>query len=68
MNKTEPQADQILHYLKSGKTLTQLEALRLFKTLRLGARIHELKARGYDIKSQIVPVDNGSKHVARYSL
>jgi hypothetical protein len=33
----------ILSHLKSGKTVTSLEALNLFGCLRLGARISELK-------------------------
>jgi len=61
------QRDDILTHLRSGRSLTQLEALELFGCLRLGARIWELKDKGYNIESENIEVGNG-KHVARYTL
>lgn len=44
------QADAILNHLKSGKTLTPLEALEYGMGMRLAARIESLKKQGHDIQ------------------
>jgi hypothetical protein len=68
LDKTElSQEDMILEYLKHGNRLTPLEALHRFGCLRLGARIWDLKQRGYDIEMQLSEVAGG-KHVAEYRL
>lgn len=46
------QQDEILEYLKTGKTLTPLEALNMFGTLRLSALIFNLKAEGHNIQAE----------------
>lgn len=56
----------ILQYLRSGATLTPLEGLNLFGSLRLSARIHQLRKK-HAIKTEMVVVAN-KKRVARYSL
>ena len=61
------QATQILAHLQTGARLTPLDARRLFKCDRLGARIHELKTHGQPIRSHLVPTPTG-KHVAEYYL
>lgn len=61
------QADEILLHLKTGRTLTALEALRLFGCLRLGARIYDLKRRGVRIKKEMTQTASG-KWIAEYSL
>ncbi len=63
--KSQEQA--ILEYLQDGNSLTPLEALRLFGTLRLGARCFDLKQQGYPICSEMVKGENG-KHYAKYSI
>lgn len=60
------QTARILNHLKRGHTLTPLEALRKFGTLRLGARVLELRQAGYPIKTKMVR--HGDSHVAEYSL
>ena len=57
----------ILAWLASGHTLTPLEALERFQTLRLGARAYDLRAEGYDVRSEMITLPNG-KRVARYRL
>ncbi|MEB3489881.1 helix-turn-helix domain-containing protein [Pasteurella multocida] len=52
-NESKAQSAQILKALKNGEKLTHLDAERRFNCLRLGARIYELKKRGYEIKSQM---------------
>lgn len=60
----------ILEYLKQHHSLTPLEALDLFGCLRLGARIAELRAQGYEIETEMVTVKrNGTvKRFACYRL
>jgi len=63
---TESQETQVLNYLQSGKTITQLEALNMFDCMRLSARVHRLKKRGHNIKALIVS-ENG-KRFGKYYL
>lgn len=59
------QESQIIRHLRSGHSLTPLEALKLFGCFRLGARIYELRRR-YNIKSDMVTIRG--KRVARYRM
>lgn len=60
------QSDMILRHLARGKALTPLQALTRFGCFRLGARVWELKERGFKIVKKMVKV--GGKRVAKYSL
>lgn len=60
------QNEEILAWLKSGKTITPLEALEKFGCFRLGGRIYELKRQGVAIVTNMV-TKNG-KRFAQYSL
>lgn len=64
------QNQQIADYLRAGNALTPLEALSLFGTNRLAARIGELRESGMEIESTMVEVATraGSARVARYVL
>ena len=65
--KVESQNKQIKAWLESGKSLSALEAINLFNSLRLGARVFDLKNDyGMNIKTEMVE-ENG-KRFARYSL
>lgn len=64
--ENKSQNEQIRQHLEAGKTITPLEALSLFGCLRLGARIHNLKAMGLAICSQLV--EQNGKRFAQYSL
>lgn len=57
----------VLEYLKSGKTLTPLDALNSFGCFRLSARIYELKDKGWPIQCERKELDNG-KRVGHYSM
>lgn len=61
------QCDQILSYLKSGRSLTPLVALERIGTLRLAARVKELRDSGHQIKTTQTKVGR-TKRVAAYSL
>lgn len=65
--KVESQNKQIKAWLESGKSITPLDALCLFGSLRLGARIFDLKNDyGMNIKTEMIE-ENGKRY-ARYSL
>ena len=62
---------KILNYLKKNKSITQLEALKLFWDWRLSAKIYELKKEGYNIKSEDIKIkkaDGTYGYVAKYTL
>ena len=61
---THSQRLAIGRYLKSGKMLTALDALRLFSTWRLSGRIYELRRDGLAIKTELVK--RGEKRIAEY--
>lgn len=60
------QAQRILIYLKTGKTLTPLEALKKFGCFRLAARIGDLRSQGHTIWTNYITKDN--KTFAAYKL
>ena len=60
------QRDAILNHLKSGRTITSLEALNLYGCLRLAAIIYSLREEEFKIKTEMIDV-NG-KTIAEYSL
>jgi hypothetical protein len=62
----QTQATNVLAYLKAGNTITSLEALNLFNSLRLAAVIFILR-KTHTIKTERVMTDTG-KNIARYSL
>lgn len=64
---SQSQCKAILAYLREGKTITGIEALRLFDCFRLPSRIHDLKKRGVAIKGKYITTNNG-KRVMQYSL
>jgi Helix-turn-helix domain len=59
------QNDAVLAWLRKG-TLTPLVALRKIGTLRLSARIYDLRKAGYQIDMRLV--ERGHAHVAEYRL
>jgi len=67
MSKTTSQSAMILNFLKSGGSLTPIEALQKFSCFRLAARINDLREAGHEIQTEIFKDDNG-KSYAVYSL
>ena len=43
---------KILRYIRERGSITPQEALNMYGCMRLGARIHELRRQGYDIRSE----------------
>ena len=66
MNK-ESQEQQILSALQAGRKLTPIDALNDFDCMRLGARIRDLREKGFDIRTEDFVTRSG-KHVALYSI
>ena len=61
------QKTKILKYLKSGRRLTVLKALKLFGVYALSQRVGNLKHDGHPIKAEMITLPNG-KHVASYFI
>ena len=62
------QNTDILMHLKSGKTLTSLQALSLFNCMRLAARIENIRSMGHVIHTEIITNDNTNSRFAKYSM
>lgn len=65
------QTDRLLAWLKTGKTIDPMEALRELGIYRLAARVRDLRAAGHAIETETVAVrcaDGTAASVARYSL
>jgi len=64
------QNKRIKKYLKSGKSLTALDALHEFNCFRISARVFDLKSQGMNIETKIISITSGgkTKRVARYRL
>ena len=58
MTATESQRAKILDWMLDGNRITPLEALRRFGSMRLGARIHELRERGVQIEDRFITVQD----------
>ena len=64
---SKSQTERILDWMLQGHAITPIDALNLFGSFRLGARIAEIKARGYLVYSEFVTTPNGKK-VKQYHL
>jgi hypothetical protein len=65
------QAERVLKYLRDFGSITQLEAIRDIRCMRLGARIFDLKREGYAIKKEMETSKNRygeDTSYARYRL
>ena len=60
------QGAAILNYMKSGNTLSPMEALHRFGCMRLAARIKELRRDGHNIVTTKKKV--GDKSFAEYRI
>ncbi len=54
-------------HLMSGKTITPVEAMHQYGTIRLGAYVHRLRQEGMPIRTKMVRSLNGRPY-AEYSL
>ena len=61
------QSEAILAHLQSGESLTPIQALLLFGSNRLAARVYELRQLGHNIQKTTARTRSG-KNVAKYTL
>ena len=61
------QNQKILKHLRSGKSLSPLQALGLFGCYRLAGRIYDLKRAGHQIET-IIKSDDQGRTYASYAL
>lgn len=61
------QCDLVLDYLIKNHTITPMEAMEEFGIMRLGARIYDLKHRGYDITSETTVGKNRYGKTIKYA-
>ena len=61
------QTTQILLYMKAGNSITPIQALEMFGSFRLGARIFSIRKMGINIDTKLITTNTG-KVVAEYSL
>ena len=64
--KTDSQNSKILEYLKTGASLTCLQASQMGFGMNLRSRVSDLKRAGYEVVSNLVTV--GDSYIAEYSL
>ena len=67
MNKTT-QDQTILNHLQSGRSITAVEAVRLYNCYRLSANIERLRKAGYDIVTHYEKNSRSTGSHARYEL
>ena len=65
---TATQSAMILRDLKKGKRITPLDGLKFYGSLRLGARIYDLRRAGHNIKREMVEDPKTNKRFASYRL
>ena len=59
--------EAVLNYLKSGKSITPLDAMQMFNSFRLATIIHDLREEGYDIETIATETKSGVRF-ATYKL
>lgn len=62
------QKQAVLRHLKSGKSITAVEAVNLYSCYRLSASIEKLRKQGYDIVTHYEKNKRGNGSYARYEL
>lgn len=63
----DTQCGMILRYLKDCGAITPVDAMREFGCFRLGARVHDLKRRGYNIVNEWEESINRYGKTVRYA-
>jgi hypothetical protein len=58
----------VLGYLKEFGSISQLDAFRDLGIMRLGARIWELKDKGYDIKTEMRTAKNRYNKLTTFAV
>ena len=64
---SKSQTEKILDYMLEGHPITPIDALDRFGSFRLGARIAEIRKKGYLVYSEFITTPSG-KRVKQYHL
>ena len=67
MNNKVTQVSQLVKYLQTNKTISQLEARHVFGVERLSSRMWDLKQKGFNIQAKRC-ADCTGKQYTRYSI
>lgn len=67
VESTESQCQILLGLMQSGKRITAMDGVRLFRSTRTGARVYDLRQKGYDVQSRFIKTSSG-KRVSEYWL
>ena len=67
MSESFNQENMILEYLKTHRGITQAEAFDAFGCSRLGARMYDLKARGFKVETILEDGVNRFGRPTRYA-
>ena len=62
------QTNQVLLHLRTRGALTQREAMNLYGIMRLGARVYDLRGRGYNIVKDMERSVNRYGRPVRYAV
>lgn len=62
------QTNQVLRHLRTRGALTQREAMNLYGIMRLGARVYDLRGRGYNIVKDMERSVNRYGRPVRYAV
>lgn len=62
------QTNQVLRHLRTRGALTQREAMNLYGIMRLGARVYDLRERGYNIVKDMERSVNRYGRPVRYAV
>jgi len=62
------QTEMILEHMMAGRSITPMEALNLYHSERLAARISDIKKRGYIVYTEMVKDSKTGKRYAQYSM
>ena len=65
---SESQKAKILSWLQSGYSITPMVALKKFNCFRLGARVKNLRDKGYEIITDMIEDKKTNKRYASYRL
>lgn len=60
------QCQRILAYLMSGETITSLEAVKQFQTMRLASRIHDIRSSSDELYDDIQKVRVQDKYTGKH--
>jgi len=61
LETSQSQESKILDYMLRGHRITGMEALDLFGSLRLPARIADIQKRGFTVQSEYITTPTGKR-------